>query len=158
MNGAVDEDPRERLRRTIRFADLARDLGVDLPPFRGPLVAFDPVLDRSSGDPVYLGGDLHAVHPDTREPDPPPDRDDSLDQAVITLSDGAGWQLSIAAAEGVWCTRLEGAALERAPYFALTDARGRLRNRLLLPPPRLMIGIAHFWLCSVPQPLDTKVG
>jgi hypothetical protein len=148
---AVDEDPEERFRRTIRFADLARELAVDLPPFRGPLEAFDPVPGRSSSDPVYLGGDLHAVHPDGGDPDgTPSDPDESLDQATITLLDGEGWALDIQAIEGIWCTRLEGAALECAPYLSLADSEGRIRTWLLLPPPHLMLGIGHYWLPSVP--------
>lgn len=146
----MDEDPKERFRRTIRFADLARKLGVDLPPFWGPLVAFDPARERSPADPVYLGGDLHAVHPVAREPGAPPDRDGSLDLATIALLDGEGWLLDIAATDGVWCTRLEGAALDCAPYFSVTDGQGRLRTWLILPPARTMIGIAHLWLGAVP--------
>jgi hypothetical protein len=149
MGGAVDEGPGERFRRTVRFADLARDLGVDLPAFEGPLVAFDPAPRRSPGDPVYLGGDLHAVHPDGHDPGGPPDRDPSLDQAAINLFDGEDLQLEIAAIDGVWCTRLEGSALECAPYLSLTDGRGRRRAWLILPPAPTMIGIAHLWLPRV---------
>ena len=146
----VDEDPEERFRRTVRFADLARELGVDLPPFRGPLQAFDPAPARSPGDPVYLGGDLHAVHPDSSGPGAPPGRDESLDQATISLLDGEGWVLDIQAIEGVWCARLAGTAVECAPYFLLTDSDGRNRSWLILPPAKLMLGVAHYWLPSVP--------
>jgi hypothetical protein len=155
--GAVDEDPEECFRRTVRFADLARELGADLPPFRGPLVAFDPAPEHDPRDPVYLGGDLQAVHPDAREPRPRPGRDDSLDRATITLLDGEGWLLDIPATEGVWCTRVEGAHLDCAPYLAITDGRGRLRTWLVLPPPRTMIGIAHLWLGAIPKaPLRSR--
>jgi hypothetical protein len=152
MGGAVDEDPKDRFRRTLRFAGLARDLGVDLPAFRGPLVAFDPAPERSPADPVYLGGDLHAVHPDARETAAAPGRDASLDLATVTLCDGEGCQLDVLATQGVWCTRLEGAALECAPYLYLTDSRGRLRTWLILPPAPTMIDIAHLWLPRVPSP------
>jgi hypothetical protein len=150
--GAADKVPVDRLRRTIRFADPAHDLGVDLLPFRGPLVAFVPVPERRAGDAVFLGGDLHAVHPDTRGPGARSGRDESLDLATVTLCDGEGRQLDIRATEGVWCTRLEGAALECAPYFRITDALGRLRCWLILPPARMMIGIAQLWLPRVPKP------
>ena len=82
MGGKVDEDPKERFRRTIRFTDLACD-------------------------PVYLGGDLHAVHPGSRDPGGVTDRDESLDLATVSLLDGEGWPLEVPAADGVWCTRLE---------------------------------------------------
>ena len=148
--GRVDEDPEERFGRSIRFADLARELGVDLPPFRGPLEAFDPAPERSSGDPVYLGGDLHAVHPDSRARGALPGRDETLDLATVSLLDGEGWQLDVPATQGVWCTRLEGPVLQCAPYFSLTDSDARIRAWLILPPPPLMIGIGRLWLPAIP--------
>lgn len=149
---ALAQDRREHFRRTDRFADLACDLGIGLPAFSGPLVAFDPAPECSSGDPVYLGGDLHAVHPDARDPGARPGRDDSLDRATITVLDGEGWLLDVPATEGVWCTRVEDDHLECVPYFSITDGRGRLRTWCILPPARTMIGIAHLWLPSVPPP------
>jgi hypothetical protein len=150
MSRAVDEDPGERFRRTVRFADLARELGVDLPPFRGPLVAFDPAPVRSPGDPVYLGGDLHAVHPDVAAPGTAAQLDESLDRAAISFIDGEGRTLETHAVEGVWCARLDGAALDCAPYLALRDTLGRMRTWILLARPEAMIDIAHLWLPRVP--------
>jgi hypothetical protein len=146
----ADEDPEERFRRTIRFADLARELEVDLPPFRGPLQAFDSAPERTPGDPVYLGGDLHAVHPESRGPSAPPDRDESLDKATISLLDGEGWVLDIQATEGIWCALTEGLAVECAPYLSVIDSAGRNRVWLILPPAHLMLGIGHYWLPAVP--------
>jgi hypothetical protein len=82
MARALDADRDERLGRANRLADLARRLGVDLLPLRGPSVAFDPAPGRSPGAPVFLGGDLHAVHPAAPMPHAPPDRDGTLDQAA----------------------------------------------------------------------------
>jgi hypothetical protein len=59
--------------------------------------------------------------------------------------------VDVSAIEGVWCTRLEGALLQCAPYFSLTDSAGRMRAWLLLPPPPTMIGIAHLWLPALPS-------
>jgi hypothetical protein len=66
--------------------------------------------------------------------------------------------LDIQAVEGVWCARLEGPALECAPYFSLTDGLGRLRAWLILPPAPTMLGIAHHWLPRVPPPPDLAGG
>jgi hypothetical protein len=140
------EELGERLRRTTRSADLARRLGIDLPIFRGPLIAFDPGQGRCPGESVCLGGDLHAIHPDTRGPAPPSDRDESLDLATVAVFDGEGWSLDIPANEGVWCICPEEVAPDCTPYFSLTDGRGRLRAWLILPGARTMIGIGPLWL------------
>jgi hypothetical protein len=42
--------------------------------------------------------------------------------------------------------------VDSAPYFSIWDTDGRMRTWLLLPPARLMIGLGHFWLPSVPPP------
>jgi hypothetical protein len=123
-----------------------------MPVFAGPLGAFDPGLVGSPGGSVCLGGDLHAIHPDGRGPESPSDRDESLDLATVTLLDGEGWSLEVPATEGVWCTRPGDLAPERAPCFALTDGRGRLRTWLILPSAPAMIDIAHLWLSRVPPP------
>jgi hypothetical protein len=134
-------------------ADLARWPRIELPAFAGPLVAFDPAPDLCPGESVCLGGDLHAVHPATPGQRPPSDRDGSLDLARVTLFDGEGWSLGVPATEGVWCTRPEDLAPDCAPYFAVTDTRGRLRAWLILASARTMIDIGHFWLsCVAPRP------
>jgi hypothetical protein len=152
MSGAADAEPRAPHRRTTGLAELGRRLGVELPPLKGPLVVFDLAAERDPGDPVYLGGDLHANRPDGRRSGGRPYRDESLDLATVTLLDGEGRVLDVPATDGVWCTRLEGRALERAPYFLLTDSEGRLRIWLFLPPPHQMLGIPHSWLPRIPPP------
>jgi hypothetical protein len=148
MNTSVpspsDLDPRAE-----RLAALAAHLGVELPLFEGPLVAFQLDGHRGAADPVYLGGDLHAVHPRAGGPATPPARDHTLDSAIITLSGHDQEMHDLAAVEGVWCGRIEGERLPAAPYLSLTDTEGRSRAWLLLPPPRLMVGIAHFWLPQI---------
>jgi hypothetical protein len=144
--------------RAERLAALAAHLGVPLPPFEGPLVAFQLDGHRGAEDPVYLGGDLHAVHPRAGSPATTAERDHSLDSAIITLSSHDQEMHDLAAVEGVWCGQIEGERLPAAPYLSLTDTEGRMRAWLLLPPPRLMVGIAHFWLPSVPGPEDPAGG
>jgi hypothetical protein len=129
--------------------------GLELPPFDGPLVAFDPAPGGAPGGPVYLGGDLHRVHPDASEQYPGRPRDKSLDQADVTLGDEEQERLEATAVGGVWCLALYGDFVDVAPYFTLWDSEGRLRVWLLLPPARLMIGIGHFWLPYVPPPPRT---
>jgi hypothetical protein len=131
---------------------LAAILGLELPPFDGPLVAFDPAPEGAPGNPVYLGGDLHRVHPDASERYSGRRRDESLDAARITLTDYEHEDLEATAVEGVWCLALHGDLVDSAPYFTLWDTAGRMRTWLLLPPARLMIGIAYLWLPSVPPP------
>jgi hypothetical protein len=124
--------------------------GHEQPPFDGPLVAFDPAPEGAPGGPVHLGGDLHRVHPDTSEPHVGRCRDESLDEATIGLYDQEHLNLEATAVAGVWCVALHGDLVDSAPYFTLWDSKGRMRAWLLLPPARLMIGIGHFWLASVP--------
>jgi hypothetical protein len=126
--------------------------GLELPPFDGPLVAFDPAPDGAPGRPLYLGGDLHRVHPDASESYPGRARDRSLDQARVGLSDQELLNLEATAVAGVWCLALHDELVHSAPYFTLWDSEGRLRAWLLLPPARMMIGIGHLWLPSVPPP------
>jgi hypothetical protein len=142
--------------RERRLASLADALGVQLPPFRGPLVAFH--LDGYSGDhdPVFLGGDLQATHPEAGSSSRRPSHDPALDNAIVTLTDHESDSLEIAAIEGIWCMALSGERLSAAPYFSLTDSDGVIRTWLLLPPPRLMVGIAHLWLPSVPPGTDPR--
>ena len=147
---SLDKDPDDRASRAIRFTDLAREMGVDLPPFSGPLVAFDPAPARSPGDPVYLGGDLHAAHPETAKPGAAGERDKSLDEAVITLAAGPIWLLDTQAIHGIWCVRLEEEQLKCAPYFSIRDGDGQMRTWLLLPRPQDMLDTAHLWLRRVP--------
>jgi hypothetical protein len=126
--------------------------GLELPPFDGPLVAFDPAPAGAPGGPVYLGGDLHLVHPGASERYPGRPRDESLDGAVIGLCDQEHENLEATAVAGVWCLALHGELVDSAPYFTIWDSEGRMRTWLLLPPARLMIGIGHFWLPSVRPP------
>jgi hypothetical protein len=126
--------------------------GLELPPFDGPLVAFDPAPDGAPGAPVYLGGDLHRVHPDASGQHHGRPRDESLDGAKVGLSDQEHEDLEGTAVAGVWCLALQGDLVDSAPYFTIWDTEGRMRAWLLLPPARLMIGIGHFWLPSVPPP------
>jgi hypothetical protein len=142
--------------RAEMLAALAKKLGVKLPPLVGPLVAFQ--LDGHSGaeDPVFLGGDLQAVHPDAGPPSRRSANDPTLDNAIVTLTDHENETLELAAVEGIWCTVLRGERLPAAPYFSLTDSTGAIRTWLLLPPPRLMVGIAHLWLPSVPPGTDPR--
>lgn len=133
-----------------RLEDLAAFLGLDLPVFEGPLTAFTLGGEQR---PVLLGGDLHAVHPESADP-LPDERDGSLEAATVIIDDQEHPPLKIAAFEGVWCLALPDDLLDSAPYFALWDTEGRLRAWLLLPPPRTMIGIGHFWLPQVKPPPD----
>ncbi len=119
-------------------------------------MAFQLDGHRGAEDPVFLGGDLQTVHPAAAPASPA--RDTTLDNAIITLADHEHAMLDVAAVAGIWCTRLEGERLPAAPYFSLADSGGRIRAWLLLPPPRLMVGIAHFWLPSVPPPDDPRTG
>jgi hypothetical protein len=137
-----------------RLQRLAASLGLELPVLEGPLTAF--VLGTEPG-PVFLGGDLHAVHPDTADPLPVDGRDGSLDAATVILDDQEHPPLRTAAVEGVWCLALPDDLLDSAPYLALWDTEGRLRAWLLLPPASAMIGIGHFWLAQVDPPPDPLI-
>jgi hypothetical protein len=140
--------------RAERLATLAKALGVPLPPLQGPLVAFQLDGHRSAEDPVFLGGDLQAVHPDAGPASWRAGRDATLDNAIVTLTDHENESLELAAVEGIWCAALSGERLPAAPYLSITDSDGSVRIWLLLPPPRLMVGIAHLWLPSVPPSAD----
>ena len=147
-----DEDE-VALARARVLAILAESLGVEMPPFEGPLVAFRLDGHQAHDDPVFLGGDLHAVHPGAARP-AAARRDISLDFATISLIDHEHRPLDVPATQGIWCTRIVGERLPAAPYLSIHDSEGRPRAWLLLPPPRLMVGIAHFWLPKVPAPDD----
>jgi hypothetical protein len=154
--GLLDHGSESSGPRGERLAALARALGVALPPLQGPLVAFQLDGHRSAEDPVFLGGDLQAVHPDAGPASCRAGRDATLDNAVITLTDHENETLELAAVEGIWCTALSGERLPAAPYFSITDSDGSVRTWLLLPPLRLMVGIAHLWLPSVPAGTDPR--
>ena len=124
-----------------RLAGLAPLLDLEMPPFDGPLVAFYPGPEGAPGDPIYLGGDLHRVHPDASEQDRGRHRDHSLDEATITLTDHEHEELEVTAVTGVWCLALYRDQVDSAPYFTIWDTEGRLRIWLLLPPARLIIGL-----------------
>jgi hypothetical protein len=142
--------------RAERLAALAASLGVELPPFPGPLVAFQLDDHRSEHDPVFFGGDLQEIHPRAGGPASPADRDPSLDFATISLFGHEHLPLETSTLEGIWCVRIDGERLRGAPYLSIVDSEGRTRAWLLLPPPQLMVGIAHFWLPSVPPPGDPR--
>lgn len=158
MSGERDDIPAgvpaPRPSREDRLASLAARLGLELPPFPGPLVAFDPADERSPGDPVYLGGDLHAVHPETPAGPQPPRQDPSLDVATVSLTDFDHPPLETAAVDGIWCLAIEGGLLDAAPYLSISDSDGRLRTLILLPPAGSMIGLVHLWLPVVAPPRD----
>ncbi len=130
-------------------------LGIELPPFAGPLVVFDPAERREPGDPVYLGGDLHAVHPAAPPRAEATARDPTLDNARVTLGDVPRPWPEAAAVEGIWCVALEGEFARFSPFFMLWDNLGRLRTWLLLPPAPDMLGEGHLWLPSVPPASET---
>jgi hypothetical protein len=140
---APGESPAED--REARLAGLAATLGLELPVFEGPLAAFRLVAEG----PVFLGGDLHAVHPEAAgrrritRPDP------SLDSATIVLTGFEDEALEALAVCGIWCIRVEGELLDAAPYFSIFDAEGRPRTWLLLPQPRLLVDLGHLWLPAV---------
>jgi hypothetical protein len=138
-----------------RLGRLAAELGLDLPPFDGPLVVFDPSGRRRAGDPLYMGGDLHAVHARPPAPGDPP-RDDTLDEATITLTLGDFQEDTVetVAVGGVWCVGLHDVLLDSPLYLMIRDRDGRLRAWLLLPPPISMLGEGGLWLPSVPPLSD----
>jgi hypothetical protein len=138
--------------RDERPAAPAVTAGLELPPFDAPLVAFDPAPEGGPGGPIYLGGDLHRIHPDAAQQYPGRRRDESLDEARIVLGEYEQESLMATAVEGVWCLALYGEQVDYALHFTLWDADFRMRSWFLLPPARLMIGLAHFWLPSVPPP------
>lgn len=128
---------------------LAQSLGIELPLFEGPLAAFR--LGGVDPDaPIYLGGDLHATHPDATARALYGTRDPTLDDARIVISDTEHEALETSAVGGIWCISIGGGLTQSAPYLSLYDSRGRIRSWLILPPPRLMVGIGHYWLPSVP--------
>jgi len=133
---------------------LASIASLELPTFDGPLVACDPAPGGAPGGPVYLGGDLHRTHPEAVTDHPKRRRDVSLDEARIVLSERGEESLEVNAVEGVWCLALFGDQVESAHHFALWDTEGRLRIWLFLPAARLMVGLAHLWLRSVPPPFS----
>jgi hypothetical protein len=151
VTGRRDEKPFEPRRSARRAERLAEELGLEL-PFKGPLDAFALSEEPGPGVPICLGGDLHAVDPEARGPRPPVGRDESLDAATVGLDDEEHESIQALAVEGIWCLALREEMLDSAPYFTLWDTQGRLRTWLLLPPPRLMIGLGRFWLPSVPPP------
>lgn len=132
--------------------DDAALLGLELPPFEGPLIAFGPGGKGAPGDPIYLGGDLHAVHPDAADRRPGRRRDHFLERARVAIRADECGIVEDTAVEGVWCLALHGEFADAAPYLSILDTGGRMRACLLLPPARLMVGIGHFWLPSVPPP------
>jgi hypothetical protein len=137
--------------RDRRLACLAEELGLGIPPFEGPLSAFAPPGPRTEDDPIYLGGDLHAVHPEAKVKSLRPGGvDPSLDGAEILITNFEDDAVKTSAVDGIWCVGLSGPVIDTAPYFSITDIDGRCRTWILLPPPRLMIGMGHYWLPAVP--------
>jgi hypothetical protein len=134
---------------------LGASLDLELAPFAGPLTAF--VLGGEDG-PILLGGDLHAIHPETADPRPPGEPDHSLDSATLIIDDLEQPPVETAAVDGIWCLALPDGLLDSAPYLALWDTEGRLRAWLLLPQANRMIGIGHLWLPQVKPPPDSSDG
>jgi hypothetical protein len=133
-----------------RLARLARELGIAPPVFEGPLCAFQIGEEPGAEAPVFLGGDLHAVHPEARARRAADDRDRSLDSAKITIDDHEHETAEASAVEGIWCLALPEALSRSAPHLIVWDTEGRPRVWLLLAPARMMIGVAHAWLPQVP--------
>jgi hypothetical protein len=134
-----------------RLARLAAILGLELPPFEGPLDAFVLGEDPEGVPAYHLGGDLHAVYPEAPTRRQLHGRDHSLDAARITLDDEEHETVEATAVEGIWCIPMPAELVDSAPLFTLTDTQGRLRSWLLIPPARLMVGLGHFWLPAVPS-------
>jgi hypothetical protein len=134
-----------------RLAGLAARLGLELPLFVGPIDAFRIGEEPRPEDPIYLGGDLQAIHPDTVDRRPA-GRDPSLDAATVTIDDQEHPSMQAVAVEGIWCLLLRENLVDSAPYLMIHDTEGRLRTWLLLPPAHLMIGIGHFWLPQIKPP------
>jgi hypothetical protein len=135
-------------------ARLASELGIPLPVFDGPLRAFQVGAEPGVEAPVYLGGDLHAVHPEARARPAAGGRDRSLDSATITIDDHEHETVAATAVEGIWCLTLPEALSHSALYLIVWDTEGRPRVWILLAPARMMIGTAHVWLPQVPPPPD----
>lgn len=144
--------PPRRPRVEGRLARLASELGIELPVFEGPLRAFQVGAEPGAEAPVFLGGDLHAVHPEARGRRAAGDRDRSLDSAVVTIDDHEHDTLEVTAVEGIWCLALPETLSLSALYLIVWDTEGRPRVWTLLAPARMMIGLAHVWLPQVPPP------
>ena len=127
-------------------------LGLKVPPLLGPLDAFELGDDRRPGDPIYLGGDLHAVHPFAADRDPLDERDHSLDSATVIIDDLEHEAIEAVAVEGLWWLTVHGDLLETAPYLTLWDTQGRIRAWLILPSVRKMVGLGHLWFPQVMPP------
>jgi len=143
--GSGTPDPRAE-----RLAALAASLEVELPPFEGPLVAFGDGGPQHPDAAVYLGGDLHAVHPEARAARGTQPLDPSLGAAQIEITNFEHPAVVTSAREGLWCLALTGPILGTAPYLGITDGEGRRRTWILLPMPPQMIGMGHYWLPAVP--------
>jgi hypothetical protein len=152
----VDSDERHlpdpAATRESRLQGLAKALGLELPQFDSPLDAFELGSDRRPGEPIYLGGDLHAVHPAAVDQGRRGRRDPSMDSARVIIDDLERPAIETIAVEGIWCVGVVGELLDSAPYFTLWDTEGRIRAWLVLPPPRMMVGLGHFWLPRVDPP------
>ena len=136
--------------RARRIAELSAEHGFELPSFEGPLEAyFAAGSTQRSGDPIYLGGDLHAVHPLAVREYPGRGHDATLDAATIGLHDEERAPLEVRANFGIWFVALEAERHDPAPIFSLHDSAGRMRTWLLIPPPVMLVGLGHFWLPSV---------
>jgi hypothetical protein len=159
--GRSDESTRSRQSHSTsnaedRLARLAARLGLELPALLGPLVAFELAKERSRGDPLHLGGDLHAVHPEATSASWPVRRDGSLDSARVTLTAFDHDPLETTALEGVWCLAVPGELRDSVPYLAISDTDGRLRTWILLPQFGLTPGLVHLWLPAVPAPPKSR--
>jgi hypothetical protein len=138
--------------RESRLQGLAKALGLKLPPFDGPLDAFELGEDRRPGDPVYLGGYLHATHPEAIDRGNLGERDHSLDSATVIIDDLEHPAIETVAVEGIWCLAVRDELLSSAPYFTVWDTKSRIRTWLVLPQPPMMIGLGHLWLPRVKPP------
>ncbi|MBA3866147.1 MAG: hypothetical protein H0X42_07360 [Solirubrobacterales bacterium] len=136
----------------VTSAPTGAAMGFELPRFDGPLAAFRPGGDRDVDEPIYMGGDLHATHPEAPDQYPDRRRDPTLDNATITFAGPERESLGTTSVEGIWCLALPTELLDSSSCFMLCDGEDRLRIWLLLPPAEAMLGVAHLWLPAVPRP------
>jgi hypothetical protein len=140
----------ERPDDLARSADRADPLST---AFDGPLVVFEPASGARPGGPIYLGGDLHAVHPRAAPEGETRPRDATLEAAMLFFfPTGQGETIESVATCGVWCLALHDEQRDSFFFLLLRDGELRVRAWLLLWPARAMLGRGHLWLPSVPPP------
>ena len=152
MSGDPHAGRREAPTDLERLGAIARALRGSLPVFESPLTTFQLGGIPREGDPLYLGGDLNAVHPDAAAHHPRARHDPTLEAATVRLYDQVHPAIETTADHGIWCLPLTEGRADTAPILSILDSTDRLRAWILLPKPRQMIGLGHFWLPAVPPP------